>query len=146
MIPQLNPRPLGSKPPSGALPRVLIVDDDDAVRLVLRRWFTRRGWETVEAADGDQARARLMAEGTAPFDVVLCDIRMPQLNGPEFYQWLSVARPDEVAHLVFTTGDASEGEVADFLRESQCLVLEKPFELGELWAIVEGLRSGTVTL
>ena len=144
MTPQPNPRPLGSKPAASPQPRVLIVDDDLAVRRVLRRWFARQGWHAVEAADGDQGRAILSSHGGGHFDVVLCDVRMPELSGPEFYAWLSVARPAEVSRLVFTTGDASEDGVAIFLRDTHCLVLEKPFELDELWTIVERLRGGSV--
>ncbi|MEP7345658.1 MAG: response regulator [Gemmatimonadaceae bacterium] len=128
------------------LPRVLIVDDDDAVRLVLRRWFTRRGWYAEEASNGDQARAFLAPERGAHFDVILCDVRMPEMSGPEFYDWLSVARPSELSHLVFTTGDATAYGVAEFLRASGCQVLEKPFELNALWTIAERLRDDTVTV
>lgn len=146
MTSQQPSRPLGSKPvPGSASPRVLIVDDDSAVRLVLRRWFSRRGWHTEEASNGDQARASLSADTGVRFDMVLCDVRMPELSGPEFYEWLSEARPSELSHLVFTTGDASEDSVAAFLRASGCAVLEKPFDLDDLWAVAERLRRGSIT-
>ena len=138
-------RPLGSKPTAAttAQPRVLIVDDDSAVRLVLRRWFARRGWHTEEAPNGSKAQAFLTA-GSASFDMVLCDVRMPEVSGPEFYSWLSIAMPNAISRLVFTTGDASEDSVAAFLRSSRCTVLEKPFDLDALWSIAERLRREQV--
>lgn len=142
MTPQPNSRPLGSKPAVTPAPRVLIVDDDSAVRYVLRRGFARRGWHVEEAVNGDQARVLLSSDSVGRFDVLLCDVRMPQLSGPEFHAWLSLARPEDVARLVFTTGDASADGVAEFLRASHCVVLEKPFDLDELWDIAERLRSG----
>ena len=145
MTSQQNSRPLGSKPiPATPMPHVLIVDDDTAVRMVLRRWFAKRGWHAEEAANGDQARAWFPAGGVARFDVVLCDVRMPELSGPEFYEWLSIARPSELSHLVFTTGDATEDSVAAFLSATGCAVLEKPFNLDDLWVIAERLRAGFI--
>ena len=140
-----TPRPLGSKPTAAttAQPRVLIVDDDPAVRLVLRRWFVRRGWHTEEAPDGSRAQTFLTGD-SALFDMVLCDVRMPELSGPEFFAWLSVAKPNAVSRLVFTTGDASEDSVAAFLRSSRCTVLEKPFDLDTLWSVAERLRREQV--
>lgn len=139
------PRPLGSKSLLARPRRVLIVEDDVAVRQALQRWFSRRGWSVVEAADGDKARACLAPDAAQQFDLILCDVRMPELSGPELFNWLSVAQPELIPCLVFTTGDASEGGVAEFLRASQCAVLEKPFELDDLFTVVERVLPRTVT-
>jgi len=57
---------------------VLVVDDFDDTRLLLRTWFERRGFRVVEAADGVQAI--IQAETESP-DLIIMDIQMPQLDG-----------------------------------------------------------------
>jgi DNA-binding response OmpR family regulator len=122
---------------SARRPRVLLIDDEIAIRAALTRFFTRRGWEVVEAPDGECARGLLAPNDPRPFDLVICDLRMPRFSGCDFYQWLRDARPDALAKLVFTTGDALAAQSADFLREARRPVLEKPFELSELDRIVD---------
>lgn len=121
-------------------PRVLVIDDEGAVRGVLRRWLRRRGWEVCEASDGVGALEQLRpAPGDAPageFDVIICDLRMPALSGPELHAWALQHRPDLAPRLVFASGDTQEETVAAFLRRSGCPVLEKPFEFSRLEAVL----------
>ncbi|MGH7207527.1 MAG: response regulator, partial [Nitrospiraceae bacterium] len=69
---------------NGRLGRVLVVDDDAGVRKPIRERLTKAGYEVVETEDGDQAIKRLN-EGDNPLmvDSILCDIRMPKINGIE---------------------------------------------------------------
>ncbi len=122
------------------LRRALVVDDEDGVRGVLRRWLGRRGWEVTEAADGDAARASL-AHGTATssapaFELVICDLRMPTSGGEELHAWISAHHPALLRRLVFASGDTGEAATAAFLQYSGCPVLEKPFELRRLEATI----------
>lgn len=125
---------------------VLIIDDEAAVRASLRRYFERRGWLVEEAADGTTGLGRLLA--TRPgnlFDLVICDLRMPGLSGKEVHHWISSARPELLSRLVFASGDTASPETAAFLSSIPCPVLEKPFELSELAAVVariSGERAG----
>jgi CheY-like chemotaxis protein len=120
--------------------RVLVIDDEGAVRGVLRRWLKRRGWEVSEAPDGACALEQLRhAPGDAPtsdFDVIICDLRMPALSGPELHAWALEHRPELAPRLVFASGDTQEETVAAFLRRSGCAVLEKPFEFSRLEAVL----------
>jgi two-component system NtrC family sensor kinase len=61
---------------------------------------------------------------------------MPGLSGQEVHQWLSSARPELLHRLVFASGDTASPETAAFLNSIPCPVLEKPFELAELAAVV----------
>jgi CheY-like chemotaxis protein len=118
-------------------PSVLIVDDESAVRMAMHRFLVRRGWNVVEAADGESARGILEPAAGLDFDLVICDLHMPRLSGRDFYEWLARARPDAALKLVFSSGDVPSSEFAEFLSATGRPLLPKPFELSELGRIVE---------
>ena len=127
---------------AAALPprRVLLVDDEEAIRLALRRFFTRRGWIVDEAGDGARALEQLLGgDDPVPYDAVISDIRMPRLTGEQLHDALQRERPQLLPRCVFSTGDVSAPEAARFLQRTQCQVLEKPFELARLAALVDAL-------
>ncbi|HEX4935282.1 MAG TPA: response regulator [Gemmatimonadaceae bacterium] len=121
--------------------RVLIVDDEVTIRLALRRFFTRLGWEVEEAANGETALdllERPESQGTPRrYDVVVSDLRMPGVSGIELYDQLKVRNPDVVRRLIFSTGDLVSEEAASFVRSTDCIVLQKPFELSALRELVD---------
>ena len=122
------------------IPRyVLLVDDEDAIRAALRRFFARRGWTVLEAVDGESARALLDPAHGQAFDLVICDLAMPRVSGRDLYCWLTHHRPDLVSRLVFSSGDVISPEASAFLVETGRPVLPKPFELAELSRIVEAV-------
>jgi DNA-binding NtrC family response regulator len=130
-----NPAPLDAAPR-----RLLLVDDEDAIRSALRRLFARRGWIVHEAADGERALECLLGgEDPVPYDAVISDMRMPRLTGEQVHDALQAARPQLLARCIFSTGDVSAPEAASFLERTRCRVLEKPFELAQLVALVEAL-------
>lgn len=121
-------------------PRVLIADDEEAIRLSLTRFFTRRGWAVETAADGHAALAALRGPDADRFTMILCDLRMPGMGGAELHEVLRAERPSLLARFVLASGDV-EPEVAALVRSSPCRVLEKPFELEALWALAEELAA-----
>jgi CheY-like chemotaxis protein len=123
--------------PATGLPCVLIVDDEVSIRVVLRRFFTRRGWDVYEAEDGETACKLLAPNVGCCFDVLICDLRMPRFSGYEFYRWLSEVRPDAAARLVFTTGDADSAQTGEFLAAAHRPVLTKPFDLRQVGEVVD---------
>lgn len=119
------------------------------MRTVLRRWLQRRGWGVDEAPDGVEALARLMfaeSGGTQPYDLVICDLRMPRLSGPELFQWASANHPHVVRRLVFSSGDAEEEGAAAFLATAARPVLEKPFSLATLAEVVSTAERATAAI
>jgi DNA-binding response OmpR family regulator len=131
------PAPLPERSNAGIPPTVLLVDDEDAVRAALKRFFARRGWNVVEARDGESAQRLLDPAANHTFDLVICDLSMPRLSGSQLYQWLSRHRPDAVSRLVFSSGDVISRDSSEFLTESGRPILPKPFELAELTRIVD---------
>jgi DNA-binding NtrC family response regulator len=124
--------------------RVLIIDDEVTIRIALRRFFSRMGWDVEEAANGASALDMLDHDGepaTRRFSLVVSDLRMPGLNGMEMYDRLKSRRPEVLDRLIFSTGDLVSEEAAEFVRTTDCVVLQKPFELAALRELVERLVS-----
>lgn len=119
---------------SGPKPRVLVVDDDKAVRESLRRSLEFNGYDVALAGDGAEALAVIAA--TAP-DVVIMDVMMPRLNGIEATRALRSAGND-VPILVLTARDAV-GDRVEGLDAGADDYLTKPFALQELLARLRAL-------
>jgi two-component system response regulator MprA len=117
-----------------AKPRVLVVDDDRAVRDSLRRSLEFNGYDVVLAADGAEG---LVAVGSQHPDVVVIDVMMPRLDGIETTRALRAAGND-VPILVLTARDAVGDRVAG-LDAGADDYLTKPFALEELLARLRAL-------
>ncbi len=122
---------------------VLIVDDEDAIRAALGRFFARRGWEVIEAADGLAAMQQLLSPDatTTHFDLVISDLRMPGYSGIELHDQLLAERPEILDRLIFSTGDTASPEAAAFVARTRCEILAKPFTLASLVEMVERVRA-----
>ena len=125
--------------PSQAPPRVLVVDDDRAVRESLRRSLEFNGYAVALAADGAEALASI--SGSAP-DVVVMDVMMPRLDGLEATRALRKAGND-VPILVLTARDAV-GDRVEGLDAGADDYLTKPFALQELLARLRALLRRVV--
>ena len=130
---------------SGSLPkpRVLVVDDDKAVRESLRRSLEFNGYAVSLACDGAEALAGLSTPvaGAAP-DVVIMDVMMPRLDGIEATRALRSAGND-VPILVLTARDAV-GDRVEGLDAGADDYLTKPFALQELLARLRALLRRVV--
>ena len=91
--------------------------------------LTDAGLKADHAGDGQEALARVRHTS---YDVVICDLKMPRLDGKAFYRMLSVAAPGLARRVIFVTGDVAGTEAEKFLKESRCRWLAKPFRLGDL--------------
>jgi two-component system, OmpR family, response regulator MprA len=114
--------------------RVLIVDDDRALRDALRRALTLAGYETVPVEDGESALAELAAR---PPDAVVLDIGLPDVDGLEVCRRLRAAG-ERVPVLMLTARDAVEDRI-DGLDAGADDYLVKPFDVGELQARLRAL-------
>src|SRR5437660_82878 len=112
---------------------VLVVDDEVALREALLRFLQRRDIHVEGVADGREA-IRLLEQRA--FDVIISDVRMPGMSGREFLERLRRDRPDLVARLVFSTGDAFTPETATLLKESGVPTVAKPFDFAVLERVV----------
>jgi two-component system response regulator MprA len=133
----------GSVGGAGGKQRVLVVDDDRAVRESLRRSLEFNGYDVSTASDGAEALAGLSAGAATAPDVVVMDVMMPRLDGIETTRALRAAGND-VPILVLTARDAV-GDRVEGLDAGADDYLTKPFALQELLARLRALlRRATV--
>jgi CheY-like chemotaxis protein len=109
--------------------RVLVVDDEAEIADLVKEVLGREGYQVTVARSGREALERIRAEA---IDVVVSDLRMPDLDGPGLWRELSATRPDLAARMLFLTGDTLSGTARAFLHEANAPVLDKPLDLGEL--------------
>jgi PAS domain S-box-containing protein len=108
---------------TGGSETVLLVEDEDAVRLLAARVLTAQGYAVLEARNGQEALELLDREG--PIDLLLTDVVMPEMSGPELVDHISRSRPD--VGVVYMSGYA-EGDKQQFsVRNSPHPFLQKPF-------------------
>jgi CheY-like chemotaxis protein len=129
----------------GVIRVAMLVDDERVVRAPMARALRNAGWVVIECADGAAALAALRDADTPRVDAIISDIRMPGMDGPEFYRQLRRERPALAARMLFATGDTASEEVAHFLADSGCPVIEKPFTLRELVAAVDQVVATPVS-
>ena len=114
--------------------RILIVDDQAAVREELAYALTYEGYETVEASDGEAALEAVEAAGKRPFHVVLLDIKMPHLDGMQVLVTLSKEHPD--LPVIMVSGVGEESTVREALEAGAYDYVRKPFNLEYLETVV----------
>lgn len=117
---------------SGMRARVLVVDDDAQIRRVIAR--TLHEHEVVTASDGRRALAILAT--TTDFDLLLCDVVMPEMGGVEFWSEVAARHPALLDRLVLMTGGARSAADEDFLASGVVQVLRKPFLFESLQSLV----------
>lgn len=131
--PSLKQRVSSVAPPPGRRGRVLVIDDEDIVGRTIERILSRFHDVHVEV-DPSQGLSRL-ARGEE-FDVVLCDLTMPVVNGMEVYRRIAAANPDLAARIVFLTGGVLSDEIEEFLQGCSNTALRKPFSVNRLLDVV----------
>jgi CheY-like chemotaxis protein len=113
--------------------RVLVVEDEDRVAHVISNLLKNLGHTATMALDGADGIARAVA---TPFDVVIVDVKMPGMNGHEFWREL-VARGLPLARrTVFMSGNQRSPEMAAAVADSGAPILGKPFTVQELAAVL----------
>ncbi len=113
--------------------RVLLVDDEAAVRGTLRAVLESQGYECDEAEHGAAALALLEQKH---FDLIITDNKMPVLNGIEFLKQYS-RKPDPKPPVIFFTGDISDAEKDLAMKAGARAVLQKPPNFGEIISAVQ---------
>ncbi|MEQ9401858.1 MAG: response regulator [Longimicrobiales bacterium] len=114
---------------------VLVVDDNAALRSVLKRYLERRGHRVTEATDGEDA-LRIVADRS--FDRVIVDIQMPVKDGPTFYLDLAQVAPGLRDRTIFMTGGFVQMDVERFIEDSGRPAIKKPFDLAKVMQTIEG--------
>lgn len=119
---------------------VLVVDDDEAVLELTRDLLDDLGMKTETCCGGREALDRLQSER---FDAVICDFKMPEMDGAAFYEALGSERPDHADRVGFITGDTMGAAVSSFFELNDVPFIEKPLSRAGLEALLSQLlRDG----
>ena len=116
--------------------RVLVVDDEPHILHYMQATLESWGHEVVLARDGSQALKLALMQ---PFDLIICDLRMPRLGGREMFQTLARMHPTVADRIIFATGDTVRGDTLHFLEELGRPFLQKPFKLDALRRVLAGV-------
>jgi CheY-like chemotaxis protein len=108
---------------------VLLVEDEPALAAAVTEALTDAGFVVDRAGDGEEALRRVGVKG---YDLIVCDLKMPKIDGIRFYQKLAASHADVARRVMFVTGDVAGTDAERFLQESGCRWLAKPFRLCDL--------------
>jgi CheY-like chemotaxis protein len=119
--------------------RILAVDDE-ALLLKAYRRMLGDAHELATALGGHEALRTL--ERDSAFDVVLCDLQMPEMSGMELHAAVRASYPALAERFVFVTGGAFSTDARRFMEESVSAVIQKPFRVEDLLALIERIAGG----
>lgn len=138
----MNPEPPADNPQRQqgqlALKAILVVDDDQQLATALQWILADENFFVDVAFDGEQAMLKVKAH---VYDVIICDLKMPNLRGDEFYLKARKLRPALSDSFIFITGYATDPHVRHFLTEHEVKFLMKPFPISGLISCVKQLLA-----
>lgn len=113
--------------------KVLVIDDEPLITRILQKGLARH--DVVVASQAKDALARI--ERGEAFDVILCDLMMPDISGIDVHEYLIHAHPEVAARMVFMTGGAFTSKAKLFLSSVANERIDKPFSLAQIKQLVE---------
>jgi PAS domain S-box-containing protein len=112
---------------------ILIVDDEPDVAGVLADLLKADGEDIDVVPDGRAALEKIQA---GEYDLILCDVRMPRLDGPGLYRALDQSNPKLLQRFVFLTGDTLNPESWEFVQRTEAPCINKPFDFDEVKRVI----------
>jgi CheY-like chemotaxis protein len=129
--------------PTDAAPRhvrVLVLDDEPPIAMLLEKWLRGSGYEPAVATSGQQAVELVRA---TPFDAVLCDHRMAGMSGTEVFDAIVAVRPELERRFVFMSGDVFNPELREFVEGRGIGLLAKPFDRETVRSTIDSVLRPT---
>lgn len=120
--------------------RILLVDDDRALRRALREYLENYGYECKEADDGMEALS--MLDGGLEVDVVLSDYHMPVIDGLEFIKALAYRMNGQTTQVILLSGNLTKEMELGAKEHGAFEVIRKPYDHQELLALVSRACRG----
>ena len=120
---------------------ILLIEDEQAQRELIRHVLEPRGFEVIEAQNGREGIAHLQKQ---EFAVIIMDLRMPGGSGEFVIQWILANRIHLRSRILIVTGDLLSPGLEVFLARVQLPMLPKPYLLADLIQLVEGIAEGRV--
>lgn len=119
--------------------KILVVDDEEEVRKTIRLQLKGTGLEVVEAEDGKKGIEMLDSENALTMDAILCDVRMPKVNGVEAISYFRREYPS--IPVIVLTGYPDVKLAVDFMKEGVVEYLVKPVEKSKLVDVITNAIS-----
>ncbi|HLH53106.1 MAG TPA: response regulator [Verrucomicrobiae bacterium] len=113
---------------------ILVLEDDVDFGEMLKVFLESKSFEVVRVTDGVEGLRKIMARD---FDLVICDLNMPNLPGDKFFLAVERARKEMTRRFIFMTGHASDSRWAAFLSKVSGPVLQKPFTLQDVLSTIQ---------
>jgi CheY-like chemotaxis protein len=123
-------------PLGGPSRKVLLLEDRDDFREVLRDHLVFRSYEVTSVPSGVEGLREIMK---GAFDIIICDMMMPQVGGEMFYWAVTRVRPATARRFIFFTGHKNNPAIEFFFRRVNATVLFKPFKLAALDSAIDGV-------
>lgn len=117
--------------------RLLLVEDDTRTRDLFSQFFRMKGYQVLEAKDGEEAVA---LAGQQPFDLIVMDVKMPKLDGLEAFHRIRAGCPSSKV-LLMTGFTMKPEELNHVLQESTVAYVHKPFTFDQLTAVISRLME-----
>ncbi len=136
---EANRTAVGPASPPARPYRILVVDDELDVAELLKEMLAADGHEVETATNGVHALEKIRAQS---YDLVFCDMRMPELDGPSLYRQVAQSRPEQVKRWIFLTGDVLSPETTAFLESIRTPTLTKSFGPDDLRRVVAQVAAG----
>ncbi|HLW43724.1 MAG TPA: ATP-binding protein, partial [Candidatus Acidoferrales bacterium] len=127
------------QPGSVSSGRVLVVEDEPTVAQLISDVLCEEGHEVEAVLDSQEGLTRL---ARSRYDLIICDLRMPRLDGPAFYDALVRTQSPARDRILFITGDTLGPHTIEFLKSRQLPFLEKPFLVEELKLAANRILAG----
>ena len=119
---------------------ILVIDDEEMLLLLADAELTANGYAVITANNGESALRELAVKKV---DAILCDLKMPGLNGRQVLARVREMKPDLTRHFAFVTGDVINEPLAEFFEREKVLWLNKPFSLADLRGLVKNISNET---
>jgi two-component system CheB/CheR fusion protein len=132
--PAVDAGPAVVAPPQAQHGAILLIDDEPGIHRALAQLLRRSGHTITTAANGHEGLAALAARA---YDLILCDMRMPDLDGPAFYRELAGRHPHLLSRVIFLTGDVLSPEAEAFFTQVDRPRLLKPFKAQEVRQLIQ---------
>jgi len=143
MVCRLLVKELGVNIPNGPVKRsihILVVDDEPLMAQPLADALAAEGYEIDLAVNGQRALEKIKNQ---TYDLILSDLRMPELDGVGLCQELERRQPDLLRRMIFITGAIEHPDYQRFLAQTSVPVLAKPFGLSALYALTRQVLSAS---
>jgi two-component system NtrC family sensor kinase len=136
--PAFTPATLAAPAAAPLRGRILVIDDDDMLLRLIEQILEADNLQVICTTSAREALGKI--ERGERFDVILSDVRMPDMTGIEFYNSLLARHPNFAQRVAFISGGPTTGQVA-FLKSVPNLRIEKPFKIATLRKTVEHILA-----